>query len=34
MYALGMLYEDGKEVEKNLEKTQYWYDLAAKADDS
>jgi TPR repeat protein len=33
MYALGMLYEDGKEVEKDLEKTQYWYDLADKAND-
>jgi TPR repeat protein len=34
MYALGMLYEDGKEVEKDLEKKQYWYDLADKANDS
>jgi TPR repeat protein len=30
MYTLGMLYEDGKEVTKDLEKAQLWY---AKAEE-
>jgi TPR repeat protein len=30
MYALGMLYEDGKEVPKDTEKAQAWYAKAEK----
>ena len=30
MYALGMLYEDGKDVEQDLEKAQQWFDRASE----
>jgi len=33
MYTLGMLYEDGREVEQDLEKSKYWYEKASKLDD-